>query len=845
MGRLDDAKKQAKETAVIVEDALRGIAGQISSIFEEALDTSSSTAQSSAKEVQKIFNNLAKVGNMFAEANQKAADGAFKLSDKLKIVQQRQARIFALEQQIEIARRNGASNVDDLNKELDKVKETEEEVTKELDAQLALSQKINKQMGLTGATLGLLKTAAGKLGLGNIGDAFESANAAALAVAKESEGLGGKFKVLGAALGSLGKSFIGFLTDPLAIIGLLGKGLVALVKVSEKFAKKTSDVGKAFLGLSGNVKNVKNDLATMATDDTFLNFEEAFQAMKSLNAATGTQVMLSKDQVQTFQRYTEMLGMSEENAGQLFRMAQLSDTAFSDMDNTIGGVVKGLNMGGDASVSLNDVIDDVANASAQTAFNLNNNPDALAKAAFNAKRLGMTMEQISAASSATLDFESSIQNEMEAELLLGKNLNLEQLRYAALTGDVDTQAKELNRILADNIDQTEGNVIKQEALAKSLGMSVEDMFKANQARIIQNKLGKLGAKQSEVAQKKLNQLISEGKSEKEALAILAEEDLNKTVKATEASQRLARIGEQIKENFFTALDKSGALDKIQGAIKSFEKGGGMETLANTFAKAGNVLGGIITSIAENPGGTIKKLGVGLAVALGAKMLLMKRIPQVVTFAGGVMSKLFGKSGSTGSKALSKASAKGLSSKQIAAGFGGKEAKDQLAKQGGKIGGKNIGKIGAKLGAKTIGKSLLKKIPGVGLLFGVGYSLQRAMKGDYAGAALELASGAASLLPGAGTMASVAIDAGLAAKDIKAATGGGGMAADFISRPGQPIQKFRKDDIIVGGTSLGGGNNGEVVALLKELISEVRKGGDVFMDGTKVGKSLILATSKMG
>ena len=840
MGRLEDAKKQAKETAVIVEDALKGIAGQISSIFEDALDQSTSTAQASAKEVQKIFNNLSKVGNMFAEANQKAADGAFKLADKLKIVQQRQAKIFALTQQIEIARRNGAKNVDDLEKELAKVEETEKEVTKELDAQLALSQKINKQMGLTGATLGGLKTIASKLGLGKVGDAFEAANAAALNVAKESEGLGGKFKVLGAALGSLGKSFIGFLTDPLAIIGLLAKGLVSLVKVSTKFAKKTSDVGKAFLGLSGSVKQVKGQLADIAAADTFLNFEEAFQAMKSLNAATGTQVMLSKNQVQTFQRYTEMLGMSEENAGQLFRMAQLSDTAFSDMDSTIGGVVKGLNMSDDASVSLNDVIDDVANVSAQTAFNLNNNPEALAKAAFNAKRLGMTMDQIRDAASATLDFESSIQNEMEAELLLGKNLNLEQLRYAALTGDVDTQAKELNRILADNIDQTEGNVIKQEALAKSLGMSVEDMLKANQARLIQNRLGKLGAKEAEVAQKRLNQLMSEGKSEKEALAMLAKEDLDKTVKSTEASQRLARIGEQLKENFFTALDKSGALDKIQAAIASFEKGGGMKALADTFEKAGNVLGSIITSIAENPGGTIKKLGIGLATAIGGVLLAQKLIPQAVTLIGGKgLGKLFSKGGGAGAKALAKATGKGLSEKQIAAGFGGKAAKDQLAKQGGKIGGKNI----AKIGGKALGKSILKKIPIVGALAGIGFGLQRAMKGDFAGAALELASGAASTIPGLGTAASVAIDAGLAARDISKA-GSGGTAADFISRPGQPIQKFRKDDIIIGGTNLGGGN-GEVISLLKELVSAVKEGGDVFIDGNKVGKSLALATSNMG
>ena len=43
--------------------------------------------------------------------------------------------------------------------------------------------------------------------------------------------------------------------------------------------------------------------------------------------------------------------------------------------------------------------------------------------------------------------------------------------------------------------------------------------------------------------------------------------------------------------------------------------------------------------------------------------------------------------------------------------------------------------------------------------------------------------------------------------------------------------------------LGGG--GEVVALLKTLIAEVRKGGDVYLDGNKVGYSLALQSSQMG
>ena len=153
--------------------------------------------------------------------------------------------------------------------------------------------------------------------------------------------------------------------------------------------------------------------------------------------------------------------------------------------------------------------------------------------------------------------------------------------------------------------------------------------------------------------------------------------------------------------------------------------------------------------------------------------------------------------------------------------------------------KSAGKIGAKLGAKAIGKSILKKIPGIGLLAGIGFGLQRAYKGDFAGAALEFSSGALSTIPGLGTAGSVAIDAGLAARDYKKAT----TASDFISRPGQPIQKFRADDIVVGGTSLGGGGN--VEQLLNKILAAIENGGDVYMDGNKVGKSLALATSDMG
>ena len=42
-----------------------------------------------------------------------------------------------------------------------------------------------------------------------------------------------------------------------------------------------------------------------------------------------------------------------------------------------------------------------------------------------------------------------------------------------------------------------------------------------------------------------------------------------------------------------------------------------------------------------------------------------------------------------------------------------------------------------------------------------------------------------------------------------------------------------------------GDNTQIITLLKELISAVKQGGDVYIDGAKAGRSLALATSKMG
>ena len=93
---------------------------------------------------------------------------------------------------------------------------------------------------------------------------------------------------------------------------------------------------------------------------------------------------------------------------------------------------------------------------------------------------------------------------------------------------------------------------------------------------------------------------------------------------------------------------------------------------------------------------------------------------------------------------------------------GKEMKEKAAKSAAK-------KTAAKGAAKGLGKAALKKIPIIGALGGLAFGASRLMKGDISGALMEVASGAASIVPGIGTAASVALDAALMAKDVSAAS----------------------------------------------------------------------------
>ena len=95
------------------------------------------------------------------------------------------------------------------------------------------------------------------------------------------------------------------------------------------------------------------------------------------------------------------------------------------------------------------------------------NTKEMANQVFQQKLLGLSAAQLEQTQNNLLEFESSIGAELEAELLTGRQLNLERARAAALAGDQATLAKEISSQIGTSADFTEMNVIQQQALAKA------------------------------------------------------------------------------------------------------------------------------------------------------------------------------------------------------------------------------------------------------------------------------------------------------------------------------------------------------------------------------------------
>ena len=167
------------------------------------------------------------------------------------------------------------------------------------------------------------------------------------------------------------------------------------------------------------------------------------------------------------------LGVSGDEAAQLVnQFGNLSGLSNSTAMNTMEAASQLASANG---VAPANVMKDIAENTEFFALYAKDGGANIAQAAIEARRLGVDLGTAAKISDNLLDYQTSVQSEMEASVLLGRNLNLTKARELAYAGDSVGAMKAGLEAAGDIHEFNKMDVYQKKAVAEALGTSVSEL----------------------------------------------------------------------------------------------------------------------------------------------------------------------------------------------------------------------------------------------------------------------------------------------------------------------------------------------------------------------------------
>ena len=643
------------------------------------------------------------------------------------------------------------------------------EKTKE---RLALEKSIDKQVSGFSAAQDI---ASAIPGLRMFSKPFEDAEKAARETAK-SNALTGATESTRAAgqkalMGSISKNMLGMA----GIATLLVKVVQFVVDLFVSANKNMIEIAKNTGVTRTQAELIRKEFIAIAADskNILVNSEALIQAQLEFLQVLGATTVGSRQLAESQVFLTKQLGISGEQAAELQLL--LSATG-NDVDGLTDRTIDFANAQAANNgflISGQEIIREMANTSAEIQAYYGLQADALAKAVFQTRKLGINLTAAESLSKNLLNFESSIAGELELELLTSRQMNFERARALAATGDIAGAAEEVLKQTQSLTDEQMKSPIILEAAAAASGLSVEQLVRA---RLIQRNLNK-------ETRNYVAELRAAGDEEKAQVA-----------------ERLGLQGANREEIMRTLT----AQDKFNAALAKAK---------DQFT--GLVDGGVLDSLVD----VIVKLTEGLASFLG----VTNKVNQNKIQAASDRVQLNVKQDES------------LKESDVYKEFLASQDKAQEANT-----------LAMVREAQFDSGIFNMSDP-----LGIGRFFMNRFYSNQASSATEDLQRKARLVEEFG------LD-----KEIN-------RVDDFILRPGQRPIKYNQDDIIMGGTSLDMPakkdyeididsfkpvlnttvNTDSKVSektnmLLEKLISAVKSGGDVYIDGNKAGRAMVLGQHKL-
>ena len=373
--------------------------------------------------------------------------------------------------------------------------------------------------------------------------------------------------------------------------------------IAESFSEAFSAVTSSFnllLGATALIVSQFNKLNTQAvefrrltgesiqgfnvlSDGSLVSVIDRFETINQLTQQFGfnAQRAFSNDNLQEATELRELMGLSAESAGRFAFFTQASgDSLEIAAANAFAGV--------DAAFSQRELFEQIGSISDSIAITFDGNLEAMVGTANAAKRLGLNLQQVDQIASGLLDIESSIAAEFEAEVISGKQINLERARFFALTNDLAGVTEEIGKNQEVINTFATGTRIEQEAIAGALNLSRDDVSKMIFDQAILN-----GMTAEEAS-------LRSGMTLEDAKRLTLQDQIAKSI------EKITIAGAGLLTIFANIVDNTAAFGAILGGIAGL-------SLIRIITQIGQLA--LVTGIAGGPG-AIAAMLVGGAI-LGA------------------------------------------------------------------------------------------------------------------------------------------------------------------------------------------------------------------------------------
>lgn len=296
---------------------------------------------------------------------------------------------------------------------------------------------------------------------------------------------------------------------------------------------------------------------------------------------------LSRDTTQELGKMAVHFGISGQEAAKL--NASLSQMAGETSETAAHAMEHVGHMAELQGIAPGKIMKDMAANTGTMALFSKGGAEGFGKAAIELHKMGVEIGTASKMAEGLLDFEGSINKQMEASVLLGREINLDKARELALNGDLEGSTREVLKNIGGSAEFDKMNVVQKKALAEAAGMTVEELAKTIDAQEESNKYFGEGAG---IGMNALGYLTEYGSKaagffKENGLLILSSLQFIQTLNLTKLKGYAADAAHWVKEKAHWAWKNTAG--RLMGGGKGVSVGG--DDLAKTDAASSKMKGG--------------------------------------------------------------------------------------------------------------------------------------------------------------------------------------------------------------------------------------------------------------